>query len=190
VDVDTIKLGDYIKSIDFTDLSGSSPSNGQDVILYGWDGTLAQTISTLTEMSSSLMGMESASVDTIFVKITLDNGLVWDDAPSATYYIEESGSLSTRWEKVNNLYIGDKFIVKNTLTNELETVEIVNLEMVHTQKTIYGLDFEPSDLFLVDIGDGLFGIMHNSCWCCYNYCGHWCCSSWCPPCGFQYAPKT
>lgn len=188
VDVDTIKLGDYIKSIDFTDLSGSSPSNGEDVILYGWDGTFAQTVATLTEMSSSLNGIQSASVDTIFVKITLDNGLIWDDAPSCTYYIEESGSLSTRWEKVNNLYIGDKFVVKNTQTNQLETVEITNLEMVYSQKTIYGLDFEPSDLFLVDIGDGLFGIMHNSCWCCYQPCGHWCCDNSCSPCN-QPLPK-
>jgi hypothetical protein len=181
-DIDTIKLGDYIKSIDFTDLSGSSPSNGEDVVLYGWDGTLNKTIETLTDVSSSLAGIQSASVDTIFIQITLENGLVWDDAPSATYYIEESGSISTRWDKVNNFYIGDKFVVKNTQTQELETVTITNLEMVYGQKTIYQLDFEPSDLFLVDIGDGLFGIMHNACWCCYNPCGHWCCDSQCSQC--------
>lgn len=181
-DVDTIKLGDYIKSIEFSDLSGSSSSDGEAIVMYGWDGTFAQTVATLTEVSSSLNGIQSASVDTVFIKITLDNGLNWDDAPSCTYYIEESGSVSTRWERANNLYVGDKFVVKNTQTNQLETVEITNLEMVYSQKTIYGLDFEPSDLFLVDIGDGLFGIMHNSCWCCYNPCGHWCCDGGCPTC--------
>jgi len=188
-DVDTIQLGSFIKSLDFTDLEGRSPNNGDDIAVFGWDGTLAKTIETLTEVSSSLNGIISASVDTIFVKITLENGLMWDDAPSATYYIEESGSLSTRWDRVNNFYIGDKLIVKNNSTNELETIEITNLEMVHGQKTIYDLDFEPSDLFLVDIGDGLFGIMHNSCWCCYNPCGHWCCDSGCPPCNQQFPPK-
>jgi hypothetical protein len=188
-DVDTIILGDYIKSINFTDLSGSSVLNVQDITTFGWHGTLEHTIQTLTEVSSSLVGIQSASVDTIFVQITLENGLTWDDAPSATYYIEESGSLSTRWDRVNNFYIGDKFVVKNTITNQLETLAITNLQMVHAQKIIYDLNFEDSDLFLVDIGDGMFGIMHNSCWCCYNPCGHWCCDNSCNPCNQGLPPK-
>jgi hypothetical protein len=189
IDVDTIKLGDYVKSIDFADLSGSLISNVTNITTFGWNGTLEKTIETLNEVSSSLVGIQSASVDTIFIQVTLENGLTWDDAPSATYYIEESGSLSTRWDRVNNFYIGDKLVVKNTQTNELETLAITNLQMVHGQKTIYDLDFEDSDLFLVDIGDGMFGIMHNSCWCCYNPCGHWCCDSGCPPCIGGPPPK-
>lgn len=188
LDVDTVKLGDYVKSIDFSDLSGSFISDVETITTFGWNGTLEQTIQSLTEVSSSLVGIQSGSVDTIFVQITLENGLTWDDAPSATYYIEESGSLSTRWDKVNNFYVGDKFVVKNTQTNQLETVAITNLEMVHGQKTIYDLNFEDSDLFLVDIGDGLFGIMHNGCWCCYNPCGHWCCDNSCFQCN-QPLPK-
>lgn len=181
-DVDTIQLGSFIKSLDFTDLDGRSPNDAEDITAFGWDGTLAKTIETLTEVSSSLVGMQSASVDTIYIKITLENGLMWDDAPSATYYFEEVNSLSTRWDRVNNMVVGDKLVVRNNSTNELETIEITNLEMVHAQKTIYQLDYEPSDIFLVDIGDGLFGLMHNSCWCCYNPCGHWCCDSGCPVC--------
>lgn len=183
-DVDTIALGQFIKSIDFTDLNGVSINDAENITTFGWDGTLAKTIETLTEVSSTLVDIKSAEVETIFIKITLQNGLTWDDAPSATYYFEEAGLLSTRWDKVNNMVVGDKLVVRNNETNQLETVEIVGLEMVYGQKTIYGLDYEPSDLFLVDIGDGLFGIMHNSCWCCYNPCGHWCCSSWCPACSF------
>ncbi len=189
VDVDTIQLGSYIKSINFTDLDGRSPNDAEEITAFGWDGTLAKTIETLTDVQSTLNGINSATVDTIFIRITLSNGLTWDDAPSATYYFEEVNSLSTRWDRVNNMVIGDKLIVKNNTTNQLETVEITGLEMVHGQKTIYDLDFEPSDLFLVDIGDGLFGIMHNSCWCCYNPCGHWCCDSGCPACDQPPVPK-
>lgn len=189
VDVDTIQLGSYIKSINFTDLSGKSINDAEEITTFGWDGTLAKTIETLTDVQSTLSGITSATVDTIFIRITLSNGLMWDDAPSATYYFEEVNSLSTRWDRVNNMVIGDKLIVKNNLTNQLETVEITGLEMVHGQKTIYDLDFEPSDLFLVDIGDGLFGIMHNSCWCCYNPCGHWCCDGGCPVCDQSPVPK-
>ena len=189
VDVDTIQLGSYIKSINFTDLDGRSPNDAEEITAFGWDGTLAKTIETITDVQSTLNGINSATVDTIFIRITLSNGLTWDDAPSATYYFEEVNSLSTRWDRVNNMVVGDKLIVKNNTTNQLETVEITGLEMVHGQKTIYDLDFEPSDLFLVDIGDGLFGIMHNSCWCCYNPCGHWCCDNSCNPCAQGIPPK-
>lgn len=186
VDIDTIQLGDYIKSIDFTDLNGSSPSDGQSVYAFGWDGTLSKTIETLTEVQSTLNDVVSATVGTLFIKITLANGLTWDDTPSCTYYFEEVNSTSTRWDKVNNMVIGDKLIVKNNQTNQLETIEITNLEMVYGEKKIYNLDFEPSDLFLVDIGDGLFGIMHNGCWCCsYAPCGAYCCWAFpaCKGCG-------
>jgi hypothetical protein len=54
--------------------------------------------------------------------------------------------------------------------------------MVYESKTIYTLDFAPSDLFLVDIGDGEFSVMHNGCWCGYSYCGNWCYQNYCPTC--------
>jgi hypothetical protein len=54
------------------------------------------------------------------------------------------------------MYVGDKLVITDAATNELTTVTITGLEMAHAQKTIYSLDFEPSDLFLVDIGDGDF----------------------------------
>lgn len=182
--VDSIQLGDYIKSVDFVDLNGNSPSDAKNILLYGWDSTLDQTINTFLETSSSLEGITSASVETLYVRITLENGVTWTDSPSCTYYIEESGSLSTRWDKVNNFYIGDKLVVLNSETNELSTIEITGLSMEYDFKTIYGLDFEPSDLFLVDIGNNMMSIMHNQCWCCYGAanCGNWCCQNFCIPC--------
>lgn len=185
LDIDTIKLGDYVRSIDYVDFNDNHAAkleqNKMDT--FGWDSTLQQSNDSLTQTSSSLEFMVSASVDTIYVKITLEDGRTWDDAPSCTYYIEESGSTATRFEKVNKMYVGDKLIITDSNANQLTTVAIASLEMVHAQKTIYSLDFEPSDLFLVDIGDGDFSVMHNSCWCPWNYCGHWCNSSYCPGCG-------
>jgi hypothetical protein len=133
--------------------------------------------------------MVSAEVDTIYIRITLSDGRTWTDAPSATYYIEESGSTATRFERVNKMYVGDKLVITDANTNLLTTVEITGLEMEHAQKTIYSLDFESSDLFLVDIGDGDFSVMHNSCWCPWNYCGHWCNSWYCPGCSNTPIPK-
>ena len=78
--------------------------------------------------------------------------------------------------------VGDKLVITDSSTSELTTITITGLEMEHAQKTIYNLDFEPSDLFLVDIGDGDFSVMHNACWCPWNYCGHWCNDNTCPSC--------
>jgi hypothetical protein len=180
-DIDTIQIGDYVRSIDYVDFNDNHAAKFEEgkINTFGWDSTLTQDNTTLIQTGSALSGMISASVDTIYVRITLEDGRTWTDAPSTTYYIEESGSVSTRWEKINNMYVGDKLVVTDSNTNELTTVTIASLEMEHAQKTIYNLDFEPSDLFLVDVGDGEFSVMHNSCWCPWQYCGYWCNSTYC-----------
>ncbi len=178
-DVDTIQIGDYIRSIDYVDFNDNHAANFEEgkIDTFGWDSTLSQDNSTLVQTGSTLQNIVSTNVDTIYIRITLEDGRTWTDAPSCVYYIEESGSTATRFEKVNNLYIGDKLVITNSLTNELTTVTITGLEMEYAQKTIYTLDFEPSDLFLVDFGDGDFGVMHNDCWCPWQYCGYYC-NSW------------
>ena len=183
--VNTIQIGDYMRSIEFTDYNGNKAGDTDvtNMQTYGWDCDVAQANTTLTQMSSSLVDIVSASVDTIHIRITLENGLTWVDTPSCKYFIEESGSTDTRFENVNNFYIGDKLVVTDSETSELTTVAITGLEMEYASKTIYGLDFEPSDLFLVDIGEGLYSVMHNPvCWCSYYSCGNWCYENWCPTC--------
>jgi len=192
LDVDNIRLGDYVRSINYTDFNGNNASKFDEstITTFGWDSTLVQDNATLTQTSSSLEQIVSASVDTIYIKITLEDGRTWDDAPSCTYYIEESGSNSTKFEKVNKMFIGDKLIVTDSNTNELTAVTITGLEMVLAQKTIYNLNLEPSDLFLVDFGEGDFGIMHNACWCPWVYCGYYCHSWFCRNCGGNGPPKV
>jgi len=183
-DVDTIQLGDYIRSIDFVDFNGNHAANFEEgkINVLGWDGNLEQSNTTLTSMSSSLNGITSQSVDTMFIRITTVDGRSWVDAPSCKYYIEQSGSLATSFESLNNMYVGDKLIVTDKDTNELKTLEVASLEMEYGVKTIYSLDFEPSDLFLVDFGDGDFGVMHNGCWCSWRVCGYFCYQQQCPGC--------
>ncbi len=191
LDVDTIQLGDYVRSIDYVDLNDNHAAKFEQnkIDTFGWDSTVAQDNLTLIQTGTTLNAMVSAEVDTIYIRITLSDGRTWTDAPSATYYIEESGSTATRFERVNKMYVGDKLVITDANTNLLTTVEITGLEMEHAQKTIYSLDFESSDLFLVDIGDGDFSVMHNTCWCPWNYCGHWCNSWYCPGCSNVPVPK-
>lgn len=190
-DIDTIQLGDYVRSIDYVDFNDNHAAKFEEEKLeaFGWDSTMERANETLVQTQTALQGMVSSPVDTIYIRITLADGRNWTDAPSATYFIEEKDSTATRFEKVNKMYIGDKLVITDSTTASLTTVAITGLEMEHAQKTIYSLDFEPSDLFLVDFGEGDFGVMHNSCWCPWNYCGHWCNSWYCPSCNNSPIPK-
>lgn len=184
-DINTIQIGDYIRSIDFVDFNDNHAANFEEgkLDVLGWDSTLSKSNETLTQVSSSLQTITSASIDTIYIRVTTADGRSWVDSPSCTYYIEESGSLSTRFEKLNQMYIGDKLVITDSNTQELTTLEITNLQMEYANMTIYGLDFEPSDLFLVDLGDDAFSVMHNSCWCPWYSCGNFCYDNSCPGCG-------
>jgi hypothetical protein len=183
--VSAIQLGDYIRSINFTDSNGNeAKAFTPDIMTYGWDSTLQQSNDTLSQMSSTLEGKVATEVEMVMIQITVEDGRTWSDSPACVYYIEEKDSTATRFEKVNSLYVGDKLVITDVNTTELTTLTITGLEMVYETKTIYTLDFAPSDLFLVDIGDGVFSVMHNSCWCSWSYCGNWCYSSYCPTCQF------
>jgi len=186
--VSTIQLGDYIRSINFVDSNeNEAKSFTSEIMTYAWDSTLQQSNDTLEPIQSELVGMISTAVEMLMIKITLEDGRTWTDTPSCDYYIEEKDSTSTRFERVNSLYVGDKLVITDSNTSELTTIAIAGLEMVYEAKTIYTLDFTPSDLFLVDIGDFQFSVMHNNCWCSWSYCGNYCYAAWCPTC--QYGGK-
>ena len=183
--VSTIQLGDYVRSINFVDSNeNEAKSFTNEIMTYGWDSTLQQSNNTLEQMQSELVGMMSTPIEMLMVKITLEDGRTWTDTPSCDYYIEEKDSTATRFEKVNSFYIGDKLVITDSNTSALTTIAITGLEMVYETKTIYTLDFAPSDLFLVDIGDLQFSVMHNNCWCSYSFCGNFCYASWCPTCQY------
>jgi hypothetical protein len=188
--VSTIQLGDYIRSINFVDSNeNEAKAFTNDILTYGWDSTLQQSNDTLEPLQSELLDKIATSVEMVMIKITLEDGRTWSDTPSCVYYIEEKDSTATRFEKVNSLYVGDKLVVTDSNTNVLTTIMISGLEMIYENKTIYTLDFAPSDLFLVDVGDGEYSVMHNGCWCSWSYCGNYCYSSWCPTCQYQPNPK-
>ena len=183
--VTAIQLGDYIRSINFVDSNeNEAAAFTSEIMTYGWDSTLQKSNDTLTQVSSSLQNMVSTQVEMVMIQITLEDGRTWSDTPACVYYIEEKDSTSTRFESVNSLYVGDKLVITDSSTSQLTTVAITGLEMVYESKTVYTLDFAPSDLFLVDIGDGDFSVMHNGCWCSWSFCGNSCYAWWCPTCAW------
>ena len=170
---------DVIKTVSFDYVSGSADE------MYAAVTSVDMISSSLQYVSSSLNSTQTQEVSDLFVQITLDNGAVWVDTPSTAYVIEESGSLESRFLNVNGFVLGDKILTINKDTNVVSKHEITSLDIVFDTRTIYNLDFEPFDYFMVDVNNNEFAIMHNTCTYCYwatTPCGHWGCDPTCPPC--------
>lgn len=183
--VDEIQDGDVIQTVTF---GSASFVEHNSLLPHPEDEKydLEYLSSSLQWVSSSLVSKKSQVIDTLMVKMTLDNGEELIDTPTSTLYIEESGSNQTMFTHVNGLYVGDKVVVINKDRKEISSREIVDLEIVHRANLqIYNLDFEPYDYFLVDKDSNEFMIMHNECrWCgsLWAPCGNWACTSDCAPC--------
>jgi hypothetical protein len=188
VSVDDIYIGDSLFSIDFTDKNGVSPSgeNFRRTQYNGdWDSTIQNDSTTLTTLDANVESIEKKTYDTLFIEIILSNGEFWNDSLTAEYYIEEKNSNKTNWKYVNEFEVGDKLVTIDINTNELTTIEITSLTPVFDTIQIYTIDVEPTDLFLVDIGESKMAIMHNvDCFNCFNqsWCGLWGCELGCPQC--------
>jgi hypothetical protein len=176
--VDNINEGDTIKTVTFDHFNSLSDTPWSET------SSLEITSQSLQYVSSSLISSYFQELDTLMIESTLDTGEKSIDSLTTAYYIEESGSLNTRFMPVNRLLVGDKIIILDKTTNELFTKEITNIEIVFKEKIqIYGLDFEPNDYFLVDKGNNTFSIMHNRCdGCAWSACGTFWCDSFCNQC--------
>ena len=176
--VSTIQVGDEIKTVTFDYITGSAGDESTAVT------TVQTMIDSLGYTSASLVSSQSQELSDFFIGITLDNGEVWNDTPGTGYIIEESGSLETRFEFVNKLLVGDKLITINKTTNEISKKEITALDITFSEQTIYNVDFEQIDYFMVDVNNDEFTIMHNACNGCGSWavCGDYWCDSFCPQC--------
>ena len=185
ISMDDIDVGDSLKSIDFTNLDGYSPSDDLP-IEYGkrWDSTIPQIQNTLTDLDVEVQSIVSQSIDGLYINLTLEDGTIWSDLGSTVYCTELSGSDVTQFNKLNHTIVGDKLLIYNKNTSEITKKEITNLEVVYDSKMAYSIDVEPSDLFLVDVNVAEFAIQHNySCdWCGWYSCGDYRCDYGCFGC--------
>jgi hypothetical protein len=180
-----ISENDLVKSIDFKNIDNISPSDDlPEGYNKRWESILEQSQSTLTTLNSTVESINSHHISELFIKITLEDGSTWDDLPSSKFYIELANSTVTQFDTLNQLQVGDKIILQDTETLEFEKKEIVSLEVVYDEKTIYEIDVEPSDLFLVDVSPNKVAIQHNKdCqWCGWYSCGGYRCNINCPGC--------
>jgi len=183
--LNNVAVNDTLKSLQFTDLNGIGSSHENN--LQSWDGTFNKTVETLTDVDTTAVSIHSSDIKALFIKVTLENGTTWSDSPYSIFYFEEKDIESTRWDLLNKMVVGDKFIIRNKVTGELSKLAITNLEIEYMEKTVYELDVEPSDVFLSDLGNDLYAIMHNNCSGCGDpwggFCGNWLCYPYCGFCG-------
>lgn len=187
--VENLGISSSVVAPRFELITGSEYSGEPNDLYQEHNGTLELTTSSISYETSSVVSITSESVEDLFVRVTLNDGTSFDDAPENEIYTVISGSNEiTRFEFINKLLVGDKIVYFESGSNNSVTKEITSLDIVYKDNfNIYNVDIEPYDYFLVDSknGDGLFSIHHNACNYCYTTwapCGNYWCDNNCSTC--------
>ena len=139
---------------------------------------------SLTINTAQVVDLYSASYEGVYINVTLADGTNWDDSTKSTVYVERSGSTETQFKALAQVVLGDKIIVVNHNTNELEKREVTELGVNFDTKVIYEVDVEEQDIFLSILNEeqGTALVQHNPCWCSGYNCGWSGCSMYCFQC--------
>jgi hypothetical protein len=144
------------------------------------DLTVFTTSSTIVEEISG------AQKECLMIKVTLENGLTYEDLPGSNMIIEEFDTLRTTYALTNTFRIDDSIVFYDYINDTLTKSKITNLEVVYVNRMIFDINVEQSDVFLPVLDEtlGLAFIQHNACysWCFGGGCSWWSCNS-CSYCG-------
>ena len=195
INLNDLEVGNSISSINFTDVDGLSPnaydSDSFKTPIRRWNSTITQSQSTLTTLPADVLSLTSGTLSEIMLKITLENGVSWNEFKDTQFLIQAADSDLHYFDRINTVEIGDKIVTYNKTTSELSILTITGLEIVYDEVIGYNIDIEPSDLFLVDITNDIFVIQHNiNCDNCgWLPCGQYNCQYGCEGCP-QGIPKN
>lgn len=165
---------------------------GSIVDIFAHTSSFQEMSDSLVINTAEVVDLYSASLEGVYLHVTLEDGINWDDSIKSTIYVEVSGSTQTRFKALAQVDLGDKIIVVNHNTNELEKREVTELEPLFDTKIIYEVDVEDQDIFLsvLDEEEGIALVQHNPCWCNGYNCGWWTCESYCSPCSSCFIGET
>jgi hypothetical protein len=163
-----------------------SDESGNPLYISGINsGSFAEDLNTFATGSSSIIAMGSETKEALMIKVTLENGIVYEDLPNSDMLIEEYDTLRTTFKITNKFRINDSIVLFDYNANTLVKSKITDLEIVYSSRTIYDLDVETNDIFLpvADENLGLSFVQHNG--QCYGYCYSGICYYWsCSGCYF------
>jgi hypothetical protein len=186
-----ILVGDTIKTMKFDWIPEDegtidNPTYQPNVNSGSYDTDLI----TFTTGSTEVVDISNVIRNTIMIRVTLENGVVYEDLPTSVMYIEEYDTLRTTFSDTNTFRVNDSIVFYDNNNNTLIKSKIIDLEIVYINRKVYDLNVEPSDVYLSLANStlGLFFVQHNACYAfCYGGCSpNYYCGS-CPGCsqGFK-----
>ena len=183
ITINDVEEGTVVKSANFSNFP-----TGSYVDVFAYSSSFEEMQNSLEVNTATVVGFKSSSLETVYLNVTLENGINWDDSTRSTFYTEVSGSTVTRFKSLGQVDLGDKVILLDVATNELVKQEVTALDPVYDTKVVYEMDVEEQDIFLsvLDEATNIALVQHNPCWCngyncgwysCYNSC--WTCQAQC-----------
>lgn len=181
---DELVIGDSVKALHIPGLDLDETKYD----LSTWTGSWSEFVSGGSVVSTNVTSIrQSNPVSTLFIRLTLDDGTIWDDLKSTPILIKDGDSI--KWTLFNDLQIGSTICTFNTEDASLQYKTVQSFEIIFKESQILGtLDVEPTDLYLPLVGENLSIIQHNLCrpWCPSNKCFS---SSDCGNCPYFYCNK-
>jgi hypothetical protein len=183
-----ISVGDTIKTINFDwipEEPGTIENPSYQVNVNS--GSFNTDLTTFTIDSTEIVGLSDITRTTIMIRVTLENGITYEDLPTSVMYIEEYDTLRTTFSDTNTFRVNDSIVFYDYNNETLVKSKIINLQIVYVNRKVYDVNVEPNDVFLslADSTLGLLFVQHNECpGFCFvpEDCGNWQCSN-CPGCG-------
>jgi hypothetical protein len=182
-----ILVNDTVKTIGLTWVPENETSETGE-ILYVNDvnsGTLSADLTSFSVGSSTVIDLGSQVKESLMIRVTLENGIVYEDLPGSAMMIEEYDTLETTFAYTNRFRINDSIVFFDYVNNTLTKSKIVDLDVIYITRTIYDLNVETNDIFLLMADEtlGLAFVQHNG--ICASWCASYMCATWyCSACSF------
>lgn len=181
---DNLVIGDSVKALHIPGLDLDETTYD----LSTWTGSWDEFIGGASVVSTSVTAIRKSNpVSTLFIRLGLDDGTIWDDLKATPILIKDENVI--RWTLFNDLSIGSTLCIFNAETEQVNYKMVQSIEIIFKEAQILGtIDVEPVDLYLPLVGENISILQHNLCraWCPSNKCND---SSWCGNCPYFYCNK-
>jgi hypothetical protein len=154
-----IVVGDVLKSVVISGL----PEDETTYSDTGWTGSYQSFVDNFEVITTTVEEItESTPISDLFIKITVDGGIVWEDVPWTIILVKEGDNI--RFKEFNDLVIGDVIEMVDIVSNLPVNKTIENLEIVFKYNiVIANINVETKDVYLPLIANNLTLIQHNQC---------------------------
>jgi hypothetical protein len=153
-----LEVGDSVKSISIATL----PLDETEYKVSEWTGSHTEFIANFAVSETAVVVKTTKTQNTFFIRITLEDSVIWDDLPSTEILVREGDII--KFKRVNELEVGDVMELFSTETETIVSKAVTDLEITFKENTDVGtIDVEPLDLFLPLVTNTFAIVQHNAC---------------------------